>query len=662
MVGRLINCPRDTRGFSTLEMLIAMTLLVLTLSAVLLLIPTTQSGTIDTERGTDALEEASRALARERVRAKEDFRTVVASSTDTMRYGMSFHMERAVMPIDFFLYQATSRAGWGGWYGKNQQVELSTLLANLDQRDTCSASPSTSWQFPLASHFLFGALPGLADASGLYPLTDLDVYRNRLYATVQLSASTLPSVGPLGGGSVVDDARIGTSVWSLPKNALLSDNQYTSATLAAGDTTHYLRVSDFGFTVPRGATILGIEVAIERKSSSNTNTVKDDMVRIVHAGALGSTNKASATNWGTSDSYRTYGSSVDLWNETDWSPQVINDPAFGVVFAAAASGGSGARVASVDHVRITVTYTKQFYIVEVSGTPTVIGGLGQNSIAAGMNAVVVATSTSLGDYAYVAMNSSVAQLEVIDVSQPTAQVVSTYHVPGAAVAASTIFYHQGYVYLGLGNNPSGGELAIIDVHDTRAPVLVGTYEVGAGVNDIYLRTGILYLATDDSTRELLLLDVPDVAHPTLRASYNAPGTVGSGQGRSLYVVGDTVHLGRYYSLTTAPEYLSIDTSGIPLMESSYDVGPSASQPFGIYGVIARRNLVYLLTSSTAQGGTLSVFDATNPKNPIPQASLGLPHGGGGRALDCEGETLYAASVPATGSYANRGSLSVFTSL
>ena len=98
------------------------------------------------------------------------------------------------------------------------------------------------------------------------------------------------------------------------------------------------------------------------------------------------------------------------------------------------------------------------------------------------------------------------------------------------------------------------------------------------------------------------------------------------------------------------------------MESSYDVGPSASQPFGIYGVIARRNLLYALTSSTSRGGTLSIFDATNPALPVPQASVGLPNGGGGRALDCEGDTLYAVSVPATGSYIDRGSLSVFTSL
>jgi hypothetical protein len=656
---------RNMRGFSTLEMLIAMTILMLAISAVLLLVPLTAGSAIDTELGQIALERAGVLLAQERANAAYDFTLVIATSSLETIEGIPFHERIEVEYIPHFAKKVTAHVAWGAGYGRTQEVALSTLVTDFERTvggSTCNSSLEENWLFPLTFHYLFGEL--LGDPSGEYPLTDIDVYRDRLYATADLHASPLPEAGPQEAGSVIDDASRGSVAFMNATDAAGSDNSYATALLSGNEATHYLRATKFGFHIPAGATIIGIQADVERKSSSNTNTVKDSSVRMVRAdGSLGDLDKALTTNWGTSDVHRTYGSSADVWNESGWSASAINDDDFGLAFAAAASGGTGMRTASIDSLRLTITYTKQFYIVRVSGTPTLIEGLGQNTIAGGMNAVTVATSTSTGDHAYVAMDSIAAQLEALDITPGLVpRVIAAYRVPGASAVANAIAYQDGYIYLGLANNPIGGEFVVIDVHHPESPMMVGMYEIGAGVNAITLLQGRAYLATDDTSRELIILDLGDVAHPSLLAFYNAPGTTGSGQGRALFTRGNTQYLGRYYSLTTAPEFLALDTASTPFLLGSYDIGPSSALPFGIYGIVVRGQRAFLLTSSLAQGGKLQVLDVSDMAHPTLGASVTLPHGGGGVALDCETDTLYAASVPASGAYARKGSLSVSTSL
>ena len=171
----------------------------------------------------------------------------------------------------------------------------------------------------------------------------------------------MSSLGPLSPGTIVDDATVGTVAWADPGNAAASDNIYSVASVAG--TTHYLKATNFGFTVPTGATIDGIVVEIERKDTSDNPTCdKDNKVQIVKSdGSIGTTDKADLdTWWPLSDTYKTYGSSSDLWGES-WTAADINDSDFGVVLQAFMYSGIGTERASVDHIRITVYYT------EVSG-------------------------------------------------------------------------------------------------------------------------------------------------------------------------------------------------------------------------------------------------------------------------------------------------------
>jgi hypothetical protein len=155
-------------------------------------------------------------------------------------------------------------------------------------------------------------------------------------------------------GTGANDASFGTAAWTTPTNITASDDARATQSLAAGATTQYLKASSFGFTIPSGATIDGIVVEAEEFGGTG---VVEARARIVKADAtIGTTDKSTGAALPTSDTYRSYGGTTDLWGET-WSATAINDSDFGFVFAAT-NGAGVSRTVSVDHVRITVHYTE----------------------------------------------------------------------------------------------------------------------------------------------------------------------------------------------------------------------------------------------------------------------------------------------------------------
>jgi len=164
-------------------------------------------------------------------------------------------------------------------------------------------------------------------------------------------------------GTTIDDTSFGTKPWYTPNNAQSSDNAYaTSFGGVGGGFTHYLKATNFGFSVPVGATIDGIVVEFERKAAV-ANLVSDFRINIVKAdGAYGTENKAAGGYWSTTEAYYTYGGSSDLWSLA-WTAANINHANFGVGISVLHLANGRA---DIDHVRITVYYTvpgpSNFYI------------------------------------------------------------------------------------------------------------------------------------------------------------------------------------------------------------------------------------------------------------------------------------------------------------
>lgn len=146
--------------------------------------------------------------------------------------------------------------------------------------------------------------------------------------------------------------------WTNPNNVKVSDGAFATTSFGGGvDCSEYLQVTDFGFSIPLGATINGILVEVQQKGDATVgahSACTDVAVRIVKGGVIGSTDKSIAGAWSTTLSYVSHGGSSDLWGQS-WIPSDINGSGFGFAlsvtqFAQPGTGGS------VDHIRITVYY------------------------------------------------------------------------------------------------------------------------------------------------------------------------------------------------------------------------------------------------------------------------------------------------------------------
>jgi hypothetical protein len=88
--------------------------------------------------------------------------------------------------------------------------------------------------------------------------------------------------------------------------------------------------------------------------ASNSNSIEDYDVFLLKAGAASGSDKASTTDWTTSDSDRTYGNSTDLWGTT-WTEAQVEASNFGIRLKVR-NLTTSSRTASVDHVEIRVYY------------------------------------------------------------------------------------------------------------------------------------------------------------------------------------------------------------------------------------------------------------------------------------------------------------------
>jgi hypothetical protein len=172
---------------------------------------------------------------------------------------------------------------------------------------------------------------------------------NTIYYAIQVSNNTATAIA----GTGVDDASTGSVAWSNPGNVTADDASVATAVLPGPhDLSHYLKATNFGFAIPVGATINGIEATVER-SSDGAGIQVDSIVSLVKGGVIGAVNRAVFTSIPGSSTAKTFGSPSDLWGVT-LTPADVNAANFGFVYA----GGEGTfKTISVDRMNITVYYT-----------------------------------------------------------------------------------------------------------------------------------------------------------------------------------------------------------------------------------------------------------------------------------------------------------------
>lgn len=125
-----------------------------------------------------------------------------------------------------------------------------------------------------------------------------------------------------------------------------------------GGFSEFLQGTNFGFTIPGGATINGIEFTIN-VVNNGLGHYHDQAMQVLKGGVLSTGSTGLGGEWPATPptpENRTYGGPTELWGET-WTPANINATNFGVSIQGWEQGGIETTIATVEFAKVTVYYT-----------------------------------------------------------------------------------------------------------------------------------------------------------------------------------------------------------------------------------------------------------------------------------------------------------------
>lgn len=148
--------------------------------------------------------------------------------------------------------------------------------------------------------------------------------------------------------------------WTSPGNVCAEDGVYAQSTAwTAGAETRKMEATQFGFSIPSNATIVGFRVRIKGKQNSGIadtgNTVKVGLTKDGTA-LVGSYDTDFAFTTTNTAYERSDGSTETNLFGTTWTPAEVNASTFGVLIVAE-SDGSATIADQVDVVQVKVFYT-----------------------------------------------------------------------------------------------------------------------------------------------------------------------------------------------------------------------------------------------------------------------------------------------------------------
>lgn len=180
-----------------------------------------------------------------------------------------------------------------------------------------------------------------------------------VFTTHPDAGCNLKLAGPRSGNVATSVARTGSEgvAWSTPGNARNVDCEFAKATVGDDQSTELLRVTDFGFSLPPAAKIMGVVVQVKRQAPEVG--IADGNIELWLDGVPSDRPKLLASGWpraivGTHH----YGQEIDTWGN-DLTPELVAKPGFGVEIYAKRrqdDAGAGPKPANVESMRITIWY------------------------------------------------------------------------------------------------------------------------------------------------------------------------------------------------------------------------------------------------------------------------------------------------------------------
>ncbi len=155
----------------------------------------------------------------------------------------------------------------------------------------------------------------------------------------------------------VTTASLGTGGWVEPSAASSSDNKYATFNFKQMGVAPVLQAGNFGFLVPTNATILGVEVSVER-GASMWDSARDETITLAKAEQKVGTNLGFA-EWELNDKATVYGSATQTWSVPNLSHAFVNAADFEVWVRPecfSASRCAAGIIVRVDEVRARIHY------------------------------------------------------------------------------------------------------------------------------------------------------------------------------------------------------------------------------------------------------------------------------------------------------------------
>lgn len=135
-------------------------------------------------------------------------------------------------------------------------------------------------------------------------------------------------------GTGSNDTGVGTEAWVSPGNVTADDATYTEGAPAKNEQMNYIKGSNFGLSVPTGATIDGIEIRgqfYDANSGSECAAITHALV--VHpSSGNGTDQEAGETVLTATPTNYDYGGASNLHGKT-WTASDVNNSSFAVMFS-----------------------------------------------------------------------------------------------------------------------------------------------------------------------------------------------------------------------------------------------------------------------------------------------------------------------------------------
>ena len=311
-------------------------------------------------------------------------------------------------------------------------------------------------------------------------------------------AIVVPSQGPNLAGSGATSGGVGSS-WTNTNRIIANDDSFSTSSISGFNHSEYLEASNFGFSIPVGATVNGIQVNVAHKAS-NTNAIQDRSLRLLKAGSQTGDNKGlTSTYWSNTKETISYGAYNDLWG-TSWTPAQINATNFGVALAVDNSSFSS-RTAYVDYVQVIVYYTLPFdnqtiTVSQHAPTTSVYGNTFNVSAVAssGLTPVVITTTGGCSgggnNSATISMTSATVSC-VVHYNQ--AGSIFAMVNPAPEVTETTLAQPKNLTVTGIVALDKHYDQTVTATLDTSSAVLVGV----VGTDDVVLNfSGVASVFSD----------------------------------------------------------------------------------------------------------------------------------------------------------------------